>query len=304
MPYFFEKTAKAHLRKASKKVMMQSMEYATLKGGISMPLLGYGVFQVPPSECARCVTAALENGYRSIDTAQAYENEDGVGQAISVSGIPREDLFITTKVWVSNAGEKRAAASIEESLEKLRTDYIDLLLIHQPYGDYYGTWRAMQAAKKAGKVRAIGVSNFHRDRYQDLIEFGGVVPAVNQMETHVFCQQTALQEQMMRYGTTLMSWGPLAEGKNDLFRNPVLMRIGAAHGKTAAQVALRYLTQLGIICIPKTTHAERMRENIAIFDFELTDEEMARVAALDGGKSLFCDHYDPGFIKYIADLSE
>lgn len=283
---------------------MENMEYATLKGNISMPLLGFGVFQVPPSECARCVTAALENGYRSIDTAQAYANEEGVGQAISVSGIPREDLFITTKVWVSNAGEKRAAESIEESLEKLRTDYIDLLLIHQPYGDYYGTWRAMRAAKKAGKVRAIGVSNFHRDRYQDLVEFGGEIPAVNQMETHVFRQQAALQEQMMRYGTTLMSWGPFAEGKNDIFRNPVLQRIGAAHGKTAAQVALRYLTQLGIVCIPKTTHAERMRENMNIFDFELTDAQMAQVAGLDDGSFAICDHYDPGFIKYIADICD
>lgn len=283
---------------------MQSMEYVTLKGHISMPVLGFGVFQVPPTECARCVTAALENGYRLIDTAQAYYNEEGVGQAISASGIPREDLFLTTKVWVSNAGEKRAAASIEESLEKLRTDYIDLVLIHQPYGDYYGTWRALRAAQKAGKIRAIGVSNFHRDRYQDLVEFSGVIPAVNQMETHVFWQQTELQEQMARYGTTLMSWGPFAEGKNDLFRNPLLMRIGAAHGKTAAQVALRYLTMLGIICIPKTTHAERMRENMNIFDFELTDAEMAQIATLDEKKSLFCDHYDPGFIKYIADLSE
>lgn len=280
------------------------MEYATLKGNISMPILGYGVFQVPPTECARCVTAALENGYRLIDTAQAYYNEEGVGQAISASGIPREDLFLTTKVWVSNAGEKRAAASIEESLEKLRTDYIDLMLIHQPYGDYYGTWRALRTAQKAGKIRTIGVSNFHRDRYQDLVEFSGVVPAVNQMETHVFLQQTELQAQMARYGTTLMAWGPFAEGKNNLFRHPLLMRIGAAHGKTAAQVALRYLTMLGIVCIPKTTHAERMRENMNIFDFELTDAEMAQLATLDEKKSLFCDHYDPGFIKYIADLSE
>lgn len=280
------------------------MEYVTLKGYISMPVLGFGVFQVPPSECARCVTAALENGYRLIDTAQAYYNEEGVGQAVSASGIPREDLFLTTKVWVSNAGEKSAAASIEESLEKLRTDYIDLVLIHQPYGDYYGTWRALRAAKKAGKIRSIGVSNFHRDRYQDLVEFGGEIPAVNQMETHVFWQQSELQEQMARYGTTLMAWGPFAEGKNDLFRNPLLMRIGAAHGKTAAQVALRYLTMLGIVCIPKTTHAERMRENMNIFDFELTDAEMAQIATLDEKKSLFCDHYDPGFIKYIADLSD
>lgn len=283
---------------------MQNMEYATLKGNISMPILGYGVFQVPPTECARCVTSALENGYRLIDTAQAYYNEEGVGQAISASGIPREDLFLTTKVWVSNAGEKRAAASIEESLEKLRTDYIDLMLIHQPYGDYYGTWRALRAAQKAGKIRTIGVSNFHRDRYQDLVEFSGVVPAVNQMETHVFWQQAELQSQMARYGTTLMAWGPFAEGKNDLFRHPLLMRIGAAHGKTAAQVALRYLTMLGIVCIPKTTHAERMRENMNIFDFELTDAEMEQLATLDEKKSLFCDHYDPGFIKYIADLSE
>lgn len=286
----------------SRRTTIHFMEYATLKNGVQMPLLGFGVYQVTPDICARCVTQALESGYRMIDTAQAYENEEGVGQAIATCGIPREDLFLTTKVWITNAGERRAAASIEESLEKLRTDYIDLLLIHQPYGDYYGTWRAMVAARKAGKVRAIGVSNFHRDRYQDLVEFAGEVPDVNQMETHIFNQQSALQEQMARYGTLLESWGPLAEGKNDFFRNPVLLRIGAAHRKSAAQVALRYLTQLGIPCIPKTTHVERMRENIAIFDFELSDAEMAALAQLDGKKSLFCDHYDPGFIRFLADM--
>ncbi len=269
-----------------------------------MPLLGFGVYQVTPDACARCVTDALRSGYRAIDTAQAYENEEGVGQALAAGGWPREDVFITTKVWVSHAGEKQAAASIDASLRKLRTDYIDLLLIHQPYGDYYGTWRAMIAAQQAGKVRAIGVSNFLRDRYQDLVEFSGVVPAVNQVETHVFCQQRALQAQMARYGTVTESWGPLAEGKNDIFRNELLRRIGAAHGKTAAQVALRSLVQRGIACIPKTTHAERMRENIAIFDFELSPAEMEQIAALDTGAPLICRHDDPAFIRYIADLCE
>ena len=269
-----------------------------------MPLLGFGVYQVTPDACARCVTDALRSGYRAIDTAQAYENEEGVGQALAAGGWPREDVFITTKVWVSHAGEKQAAASIDASLRKLRTDYIDLLLIHQPYGDYYGTWRAMIAAQQAGKVRAIGVSNFLRDRYQDLVEFSGVVPAVNQVETHVFCQQRALQAQMARYGTVTESWGPLAEGKNDIFRNELLRRIGAAHGKTAAQVALRSLVQRGIACIPKTTHVERMRENIAIFDFELSPAEMEQIAALDTGAPLICRHDDPAFIRYIADLCE
>ena len=280
------------------------MEYVTLRGGVQMPLLGFGVYQVTPDACARCVTDALRSGYRAIDTAQTYENEEGVGQALAAGGWPREDVFLTTKVWVSHAGEKQAAASIDASLRKLRTDYIDLLLIHQPYGDYYGTWRAMIAAQQAGKVRAIGVSNFLRDRYQDLVEFSGVVPAVNQVETHVFCQQRALQAQMARYGTVTESWGPLAEGKNDIFRNEVLRRIGAAHGKTAAQVALRSLVQRGIACIPKTTHAERMRENIAIFDFELSAAEMEQIAALDTGAPLICRHDDPAFIRYIADLCE
>ncbi|MGN0869446.1 MAG: aldo/keto reductase [Akkermansia sp.] len=280
------------------------MEYVTLRGGVQMPLLGFGVYQVTPDACARCVTDALRSGYRAIDTAQAYENEEGVGQALAAGGWPREEVFITTKVWVSHAGEKQAAASIDASLRKLRTDYIDLLLIHQPYGDYYGTWRAMVAAQKAGKVRAIGVSNFLRDRYQDLVEFSGVIPAVNQVETHVFCQQRALQAQMARYGTVTESWGPLAEGKNDMFRNAVLRRIGAAHGKTAAQVALRSLVQRGIACIPKTTHVERMRENIAIFDFELSPAEEEQIAALDTGAPLICRHDDPAFIRYIADLCE
>lgn len=280
------------------------MEYVTLRGGVQMPLLGFGVYQVTPDACARCVTDALRSGYRAIDTAQAYENEEGVGQALAAGGWPREDVFITTKVWVSHAGEQQAAASIDASLRKLRTDYIDLLLIHQPFGDYYGTWRAMIAAQKAGKVRAIGVSNFLRDRYQDLVEFSGVIPAVNQVETHVFCQQRALQAQMARYGTVTESWGPLAEGKNDIFRNEVLRRIGAAHGKTAAQVALRSLVQRGIACIPKTTHVERMRENIAIFDFELSAAEMEQIAALDTGAPLICRHDDPAFVRYIADLCE
>ena len=275
------------------------MEYVKLNNGIEMPILGYGVYQVTPEECERCVSDAISVGYRLIDTAQAYGNEEGVGNAIRKSSIPRKDLFITTKVWISNAGYEKAKSSIEESLQKLQTDYIDLLLIHQPFNDYYGTYRAMEEANKTGKVRAIGVSNFYPDRFVDLAEFCEIKPAVNQMETHVFNQQRKLQEVMQEYGTELMAWGPFAEGRNDFFTNGTLAAIGVKYGKSVAQVALRFLIQRGIIVIPKSTHKERMIENFNVFDFSLTEREMTVIAALDNEKSLFFSHYDPEMVKWL-----
>lgn len=275
------------------------METVKLHNGVEMPILGYGVYQVTPEECERCVADALSVGYRSIDTAQAYFNEQQVGDAICKSGIAREEIFLTTKVWITNAGEERAARSIDESLRKLQTDYVDLLLIHQPFGDYYGTWRAMEATYKAGKARAIGVSNFYPDRFIDLAEHVEIKPMVNQVETHVFNQQRKAQEIMERYGTRIMSWGSFAEGRNNLFTNPVLVGIGKKYGKSSAQVALRYLIQRDVIVIPKSTHIERMRQNMEVFDFALADDDMAAIAALDGGKSLFFSHYDPEFVNYL-----
>lgn len=275
------------------------MEYVKLNNGIEMPILGYGVYQVTPEECERCVSDTISVGYRLIDTAQAYGNEEGVGNAIRKSSIPRKDLFITTKVWISNAGYEKAKASIEESLQKLQTDYIDLLLIHQPFNDYYGTYRAMEEANKTGKVRAIGVSNFYPDRFVDLAEFCEIKPAVNQMETHVFNQQRKLREVMQEYGTELMAWGPFAEGRNDFFTNGTLAAIGVKYGKSVAQVALRFLIQRGIIVIPKSTHKERMIENFNVFDFSLTEREMTVIAALDNEKSLFFSHYDPEMVKWL-----
>ena len=267
-----------------------------------MPQLGYGVYQTPPEETERCVWDAIKVGYRSIDTAQAYNNEEGVGNAIVKCGLPREELFITTKIWITNAGYERAKASIDVSLKKLQSDYIDLLLIHQPFGDYYGSYRAMEEAYNAGKVRAIGVSNFYPDRYLDIQHFAEIKPAVNQVETHVFQQQKLAKKYLKKYGTQIMSWGPFAEGKNDYFNNPVLKDIGEAHGKTVAQTALRFLLQSDVILIPKSTHLERMQENYDIFDFSLTDEEMKKIEALDTGRSLFFSHYDPATVEWFMSI--
>ncbi|MBC5632608.1 aldo/keto reductase [Parabacteroides hominis] len=278
------------------------METVKLNNGIEMPILGYGVYQVTPEECERCVSDAIRVGYRSIDTAQAYYNEEGVGHAIRKSGVPREELFITTKVWISNAGEKKAKASIDESLRKLQSDYVDLLLIHQPFNDYYGTYRALEEAYKAGKARAIGVSNFYPDRFIDLAKFCEIKPAVNQMETHVFNQQVKLQEIMKKEGTQLMSWGPFAEGRNNFFTNEVLEAIGRQYGKSVAQVALRFLIQRGIIVIPKSTHKERMIENFNVFDFTLSAEEMEAIGRLDKAESLFFSHYNPEFVEFLINL--
>lgn len=288
---------------ARRPVSLQAMRFFPLvNNGVKMPQLGYGVYQTPPEDTERCVLEAIEVGYRSIDTAQAYGNEEGVGNAIQKCGLPREDLFITTKIWISNAGYEKAKASIEESLRKLQTDYIDLLLIHQPFGDYYGTYRAMEEAYRAGKVRAIGVSNFYPDRYLDLAHFAEIKPAVNQVETHVFQQQKIAKEYLKKNGTQIMSWGPFAEGKNDYFNNPVLKAVAAAHEKSAAQVALRFLLQSDVVLIPKSVHKERMEENFNVFDFALTDEEMARIEALDTGKSLFFSHYDPQTVEWFMSI--
>lgn len=275
------------------------MEYAELNNGVKMPMLGYGVYQTPPEETERCVLEAVDVGYRSIDTAQAYGNEEGVGSALAKSGLPREEFFLTTKVWISNAGYERAKASLEESLQKLRTSYLDLLLIHQPFGDYYGTYRAMEEAYKAGKVRAIGVSNFYPDRLIDLYHFAEIKPAVNQIETHVFQQQETARKYLKDRGVQIESWGPFAEGKNNFFQNPVLVETGKKYGKTAAQTALRFLIQSGVVAIPKSTHRELMEENFQIFDFALTEEEMQKIRALDTGESLFFSHYDPKTVEWF-----
>lgn len=278
------------------------MEYVTLNNGIKMPVLGYGVYQVSNEECERCVLDAISVGYRSIDTAQAYGNEEAVGNAIRKCGVPREELFITTKVWISNGGYEKAKESLRESLRKLQTEYIDLVLIHQPFNDYYGTYRAMEEAYKEGWIRAIGVSNFYPDRLIDLCKFVEVKPAVNQVETHVFQQQKQAHEYMVKYGVQHESWGPFAEGRQDFFSNPVLVKIGQKHHKSAAQAALRFLIQSGVVVIPKSTHKERMIQNIDVFDFALDEEDMAAIRALDEKKSLFFSHYDPETVEMITGL--
>lgn len=283
---------------------MKQMESVILSNGVEMPQLGFGVYQVSPEECERCVADAISVGYRLIDTAQAYGNEEGVGAAVKNSRLPRKDFFLVTKIWISNAGYERAKASIDESLRKLQTDYVDLLLIHQPFNDYYGTYRAMEEAYRTGKARAIGVSNFYPDRLVDLAEFCDIRPMVNQVETHVFNQQVRAQEIMKRYGTQIMSWGPFAEGRNGFFTNPLLESIGKAHGKSTAQVALRFLIQRGVVVIPKSVHKERMVENFEVFDFALTDSEMASIAGLDQGKSMFFSHYDPEIVTWLAGLGK
>lgn len=280
------------------------MEYVTLNNGIKMPQLGYGVYQVDAAETERCVLDAISVGYRSIDTAQAYGNEEGVGNAMEKCGVSRSDLFITTKVWISNAGYEKAKASIEDSLKKLKTDYIDLLLIHQPFNDYYGSYRAMEEAYKAGYVRAIGVSNFYPDRLVDLCQFVEVTPAVNQVETHVFQQQEKAHEIMKKYDVQHESWGPFAEGRKDFFSNPVLNEIGKKYNKSAAQVALRFLLQSDVVVIPKSTHKERMIQNFDVFGFALSAEDMSAIKALDEGESLFFSHYDPDTVEFLTGLGK
>ena len=278
------------------------MEYVTLNNGIQMPILGYGVYQVKNEECERCVLDAIDAGYRLIDTAQSYGNEEAVGNAIKKCGVAREDLFITTKVWISNGGYEKAKASLQKSLKKLQSEYIDLVLIHQPFNDYYGTYRAMEEAYKEGWIRAIGVSNFYVDRLIDLYSFVEVKTAVNQIETHVFHQQKTAHEYMEKYNIQHESWGPFAEGRKDFFTNPVLVKIGEKYSKSAAQVALRYLIQNHVVVIPKSTHKERMIENINVFDFKLNDEDMKLISALDEKESLFFSHYDPKTVEMMVNL--
>ena len=277
------------------------MKYVKLLNGVEMPILGFGVYQIPDlEECERVVLEAIEVGYRSIDTAQVYGNEEAVGNAIKKSGVDRKEFFVTTKVWISNSGYEKAKASIEESLKKLQTDYIDLLLIHQPFGDYYGTYRAMEEYYKAGKLRAIGVSNFYPDRFVDIVNFVEIKPMVNQVETHVFNQQIIPQEIMKEYGTQIESWGPFAEGKNNLFTNEILVKIGKKYDKTAAQVALRYLIQRDIVVIPKTVKKDRMIQNFSVFDFELSEDDMKKILKLDKKESLFLSHFDPETVKFLV----
>ena len=278
------------------------MQTIQLSNGVQMPILGYGVFLVPPQEAERCVSDALQVGYRLIDTAQAYNNEEGVGAAIAKSGIKREDIFLVTKVWVSNNGEEKAAKSIDESLRKLQTDYIDLLLIHQAYGDVFGTWRAMEAAYKAGKVRAIGVSNFQAARFFDFAHYVDIKPMVNQLQCNVLAQQNDIIPELDAFGTKMMAWGPLGgQGAEGVIKSPVLAEIGAQYGKSAAQVALRWLTQRGIVTIPKSSHKERMAANLDIFDFTLTDKDMQTIATLNQQDVGFINFQDPQFVKYLIE---
>ena len=276
----------------------------TLNNGVEMPMMGYGVWQIAPAECEHYVSEALKAGYRSIDTAQAYYNEEGVGEAVSKSGIPRKELFLTTKVWISNAGEEKAARSIDESLRKLKTDYVDLLLVHQPFGDYYGTYRAMEKAYRAGKVRAVGLSNFYDARFVDLAENMEVKPAVVQLETHVFSQQIKMRELMKAYGTRLMAWSPLARGMNNLFGNETLKGIAVRHGKDIAQICLKFLTDEGVIVIPQSVNPERMASNLALGDFELTGDERDAIRRLDAGHPLAADFNDPALAKYLLEYDK
>lgn len=278
------------------------MQNIRLYNGVEMPILGYGVFQVPPQEAERCVSDALSVGYRLIDTAQAYFNEEGVGEAIAKSGIKREDLFLVTKVWISNNGEEKAARSIDESLRKLKTDYIDLLLIHQAYGDVFGTWRAMEDAYRDGKVRAIGVSNFQQARFFDFAHYVDMKPMVNQLQCNAMIQQREIEPTLNEFGTKMMAWGPLGgEGVDGIIKSELLASIGAKYGKTASQVALRWLTQRGIVAIPKSTHKERMQQNLDIFDFALTDDDMAQIATMNQHDTGTVNFNDMNFVKYLIE---
>lgn len=278
------------------------MEYIKLSNGVEMPTLGYGVFLVSPDECERCVSDALSVGYRLVDTAQAYANEEGVGNAWRKSGLKREELFLVTKVWISNAGEERAARSIDESLHKLQTDYIDLLLIHQAYGDVFGTWRAMEKAYQDGKVRAIGVSNFQSGRFFDFAHYVDVKPMVNQLQCNTLIQQTAIEPILAEFGTRMMAWGPLGgQGVEGIVKSEELAAIGAKYGKSAAQVALRWLTQRGVVAIPKSSHKERMAQNFDVFDFTLTADDMAAVAKLNQHDTGVINFGDPQFVKHLIE---
>ena len=280
------------------------MNYITLSNGVKMPQLGYGVYQVTQEECERCVLDALKVGYRSIDTAQSYFNEEQVGNALQKSGIPRNEIFLTTKVWVEHYGYEETLASVKESLRKLQTDYLDLLLLHQPFSDVYGAWRALEELYEAGTVRAIGISNFYADRMVDLASFAKIRPMVNQVETHPLNQQKEAMKWMEKYGVQIEAWAPLGEGRGELFTNPTLVTIGEKYGKTAAQVMLRWHIQRGVVIIPKSVHIERMEENFNIFDFELSVEDMDAIDAMDTATSAFFSHTDPGMVEWFAHMVE
>ena len=280
------------------------MKYATLSNGVKMPMLGYGVYQVTKEECERCVLDALKAGYRSIDTAQSYFNEEEVGSAVGKSGIPRNQIFLTTKVWVEHYGYEECKKSVESSLKKLRTDYIDLMLLHQPFADYYGAWRALEELYEEGKLRAIGISNFYPDRMVDIASFARIRPMVNQVEVHPHNQQTGAKEWNEKYGLQLEAWAPFGEGRGGMFELPELKIIADKHNKTVAQVILRWHLQRGVVVIPKSTHIERMEENLNVFDFELSAEDMTEIAVLDKNTSSFFSHSDPNMVEWFVKMVE
>ena len=280
------------------------MEYVQLNNGLKMPILGYGVYQVTKDECERCVLDALKTGYRLIDTAQSYFNEEEVGNAIVKSGVPREEIFLTTKVWVEHYGYEETKKSVYESMRKLQTEYIDLMLLHQPFSDYYGAYRALEELYTEGILKAIGVSNFYPDRLVDIANFADIVPMVNQVETHVLNQQTEAKKWMDKYEVQIEAWAPFGEGRGGIFENPVLTAIGEKYGKTPAQVMLRWNIQRGVVVLPKSTHIERMEQNFNVFDFTLNGEDMAAIAALDTQTSSFFSHYDPAMVEWFAKMVE
>ncbi|MGN1126317.1 MAG: aldo/keto reductase [Ruminococcus sp.] len=280
------------------------MEYITLSNGVKMPMLGYGVYQVTKEECERCVLDALSVGYRLIDTAQSYFNEEEVGNAIVKSGVPREEIFLTTKVWIEHYGYEKCKKSVEISLKKLRTDYIDLLLLHQPFGDYYGAWRALEELYEEGKVRAIGISNFYPDRMIDIASFAKIKPMINQVEIHPHNQQVEAKKWNEKYGINLEAWAPFGEGRGGMFELPELKKIAEKHGKTTAQIILRWHLQRGIVAIPKSTHIERMKENFDVFNFSLDDEDMNAISTLDKKESSFFSHYDPNIVEWFVKMVE
>lgn len=280
------------------------MDYITLSNGVKMPQLGYGVYQVTQDECERCVSDALKVGYRSIDTAQSYFNEKQVGLALEKSGINRNDIFLTTKVWIEHYGYEQTKKSVLNSMEKLRTDYLDLCLLHQPFSDYYGAWRALEELYNEGKIRAIGVSNFYPDRLVDICSFANIKPMVNQVEVHPFNQQVIAKEWMDKYNVQIEAWAPLGEGRENMFTNPTLMEIATKYNKTVPQVIIRWHLQRGVVVIPKSTHIERIEENFNVFDFSLSQEDMNAIAALDTGKSAFFSHYEPKMVQWFAQMVE
>lgn len=280
------------------------MEYVTLSNGVKMPILGYGVYQVTQEECERCVLDALKLGYRSLDTAQSYFNEEQVGSAIKKSGIPREEIFLTTKVWIEHYGYEQARASVLESMRKLQTDYLDLVLLHQPFGDTYGAWRALEELYDGGKIRAVGISNFYPDRMVDFASFNRIKPMVNQVEMHIFNQQQTAKEWADKYDIQLEAWAPFGEGRKGTFDNPTIVQIAAKYQKTPAQIMLRWHIQRGIVVIPKSTHIERMEENFHVFDFALSAEDMAAIAALDHKESSFFSHQDPSMVEWFVKMVE